>query len=699
MRYTNSKYLNIIHISFEDDEVDYQSLAELLMNNPSNMVYFVKKNKLYGLISMGDIIRSIDNKMESVFINKSFTSLSEYDCLNARQIFLNNCGINSIPVIDDHFSLLGEFSRWDDHVRALCLDYMNTDDFCDKYWRKLGKSAIVRPNSLFSFKVKIMYKWLAVLNKNSVYCDLIDRTDLTDAFERYQTIFFIDEEEKKGTVTAYRCLHKCLEWNRAVTIDKSLDLAERFLRDSIHNTESEYVAEKVLKEVIGKGVHVVTLQLDNAKSNYWRNLDDEIDHKFYAIGKERRTKCYREFWEDFFCDKYTFEYAKDVAGIAFSITRSGIDVKLSDCESQYYNVKNGERRTVGQPKEYNKTIYFFGPCFVVGQFVEDADTVESQLQRIFNENGYNVRLVNFGCWQNQLQGLARICSTALKKGDIVCSYVGNESFDGIPTINLYECIEKSRIPSKWFVDSIEHVNYKICNLWAEDIYKHIPREWLIGNSSEVVGRVEISSDVFIDSYIRRYFGKNKPKGIVGSIVMNCNPFTLGHRYLIEKALCRVDSLIIFVVEEDKSLFSFKERFAMVVEGTSDLENISIVPSGEYILSKQTFPEYFMKITDNDLCNNVEYDIRLFGEKIAPKLNIMYRFVGEEKNDSVTQAYNECMKRVLPTYGIEVIEIRRKLIPGEKTEISASLVRKALKTGDLSTVRKITPPSTMNILFT
>ena len=36
--------------------------------------------------------------------------------------------------------------------------------------------------------------------------------------------------------------------------------------------------------------------------------------------------------------------------------------------------------------------------------------------------------------------------------------------------------------------------------------------------------------------------------------MNCNPFTLGHKYIVEKAARENDNVIIFVVEEDKSSF-------------------------------------------------------------------------------------------------------------------------------------------------
>ncbi len=178
--------------------------------------------------------------------------------------------------------------------------------------------------------------------------------------------------------------------------------------------------------------------------------------------------------------------------------------------------------------------------------------------------------------------------------------------------------------------------------------------------------------------------------------MNCNPFTYGHRYLIEQALGKVDFLIIFVVEEDRSVFSFEERFAMVSAGVADLWNIKVVPSGPFILSQTTFPEYFIKAADEDLVRNVENDITIFAEKIAPYLHINYRFVGEEPEDGVTREYNEAMKRILPRHGIELVEIPRKKL-GNRF-VSASAVRECLERNDRKALEKLVPKTTMDILF-
>lgn len=198
-------------------------------------------------------------------------------------------------------------------------------------------------------------------------------------------------------------------------------------------------------------------------------------------------------------------------------------------------------------------------------------------------------------------------------------------------------------------------------------------------------------------YLDRYFAGFDPSahGRIGSIVMNCNPFTLGHRWLIERALGKVDFLILFVVEEDSSDFSFAERMAMVREGTGDLERVMVVPSGPFILSRRTFPEYFIKETRETIEENTESDIRLFAEKIAPRLGIRCRIFGEEPLDEVTRQYNHAMEKILPQYGIEAISVPRREAGGEA--ISASRVRRCLEEGTADRLDTLLPETTRRML--
>ena len=182
----------------------------------------------------------------------------------------------------------------------------------------------------------------------------------------------------------------------------------------------------------------------------------------------------------------------------------------------------------------------------------------------------------------------------------------------------------------------------------------------------------------------------------GSIVMNCNPFTKGHRYLIELAASKVDRLYIFVVKEDKSFFKFEDRFEMVRQGTMDLKNVVVVSSGKFIISSLTFPEYFMKDYVKEKNFDVSMDVETFCKYIAPPLHITKRFAGEEPFDPVTLNYNENMRRILPEYGMEFCEIPR-LSLDEKRIINATEVRRLLKERDFDTIREYVPESTLSIL--
>lgn len=200
--------------------------------------------------------------------------------------------------------------------------------------------------------------------------------------------------------------------------------------------------------------------------------------------------------------------------------------------------------------------------------------------------------------------------------------------------------------------------------------------------------------------IKRYtdsLSKEKIEGeVVSSIVMNCNPFTLGHQYLIEKASKESAVVHIFLVWEDKSYFSKNTRLKLLEEGTKHLSNVIIHKGKDYIISNTTFPSYFMK--DNENVNKVHalLDLKIFGKFIAPALNINRRYIGEEPYCKVTREYNETMKEILPKYNIEVVEVPR--LKNKDISISASRVRKLLEDRDTESLKQILPSTTYDYLI-
>lgn len=174
----------------------------------------------------------------------------------------------------------------------------------------------------------------------------------------------------------------------------------------------------------------------------------------------------------------------------------------------------------------------------------------------------------------------------------------------------------------------------------------------------------------------------------GVVVMNCNPFTLGHRYLIEQAAKQVERLFVMVVREDCSLFAYTERKAMVEQGVAHLKNVTVIDGSEYAISQATFPTYFLKRLDDAADTQMLLDLDLFRRHIAPALGATIRFVGTEPTDQLTRHYNQLMHEVLA----DVRETAR--LEKEGNAVSASRVRKAMEQGDMSTIRQLVPPTTL-----
>jgi len=206
----------------------------------------------------------------------------------------------------------------------------------------------------------------------------------------------------------------------------------------------------------------------------------------------------------------------------------------------------------------------------------------------------------------------------------------------------------------------------------------------------------------IESYVedlRRQVAHLPPpaegSGRRAALVVNCNPFTLGHRAVVEAAARAAGSVVVFVVEEDRSLFPFAHRLKLVREGLADLANVAVVAGGKYIISAATFPAYFTR-GEETVIAQTRLDVTLFAERIAPGLGITVRYVGEEPYCPVTAAYNQAMREILPARGIELTVIPRIATAGGEI-VSASKVREMIRRDDWDGVRRMVPDSTWRYL--
>lgn len=186
-----------------------------------------------------------------------------------------------------------------------------------------------------------------------------------------------------------------------------------------------------------------------------------------------------------------------------------------------------------------------------------------------------------------------------------------------------------------------------------------------------------------------------PAPKTAGIVMNANPFTLGHQYLVQQAAENNDLVHLFVVSEDSSFFAFKDRYQLIKDGVSQWSNVILHETGPYLISSATFPSYFQPDDDSVIQSEAGTDAQIFGQ-IAEKLGITKRYVGTEPFSHVTQLYNQELRQVLEPM-VELVEVPRLSLDDQA--VSASKVRELLKADKLAEAEKLLPKATCDFLQT
>lgn len=204
---------------------------------------------------------------------------------------------------------------------------------------------------------------------------------------------------------------------------------------------------------------------------------------------------------------------------------------------------------------------------------------------------------------------------------------------------------------------------------------------------------------------KKYLVSLARPGRNGAIVMNANPFTKGHRYLVEQAASQVDNLYVIVVKEDRSRFPYVERKAMIEAGCAGLDNVVVCEGSDYAISAATFPTYFLKKLDDATDTQIALDLDLFVNHIARPLGVTVRFAGSEPEDALTRRYNELMAEILPGTSVAVVRQARRPIDFVEiprleqngNPISATSLRRALDKGNLKEAMEYIPKSTIPYL--
>lgn len=356
------------------------------------------------------------------------------------------------------------------------------------------------------------------------------------------------------------------------------------------------------------------------------------------------------------------------------------------------------------PKQYGEeeaTIYLAGPCVVQGYTTTEKASIAYMLYSRLMTEGLKYNVVRLAKIKSDISLVEELHALDLRENDMIFFITDSQQYRVEPEdIYLLEEYDHRRTDEWWFADVPIHTFRRANEVITDRLYSIIELQYKRKSDESKfmqVGRPVLSraQEEELEEYLRGIAPREIKALSVGAVVMNANPFTRGHLYLLEKAAAEVEELLVFVVEEDLSEFSFSDRLMMVRKGIAHLGNIRVIPSGKFILSSYTFVSYFEKDKKQDARVDAALDINFFGAYIVPAFRISKRFVGEEPIDKVTRQYNEEMKRKLPLYGVEVIEIPRKK-SGDDI-ISATVVRRLYREKDWNALTAYLPDSTLAYL--
>jgi [citrate (pro-3S)-lyase] ligase len=416
------------------------------------------------------------------------------------------------------------------------------------------------------------------------------------------------------------------------------------------------------------------------------------------------------------CEKCR-EYMKNYDIELRRLVSTGRYKAYADLKSERVNIQGGERVIPNAPENFSNKVYCFGPCTTFGSLVCDDCAIPSFIQANLSARpGNSYAAANCGAsYVDNINDFEIMLGKTYKPGDIIvqisyaCPTLQKALREnGVKIMATSKLFDRPHDIGYWMLDKALHLNGAGNKAIADYVTRAISKKLKIVYPGPLPDQYcptvsfraysLTSQNPDFERYLRelrQIKQDGRRSGKIGAIVMNCNPFTLGHKHLIEEALKHVSHLYVFVVEEDKSAFSFADRIELVRAGTREFKNVTVLPSGKYIISVKTLPDYFRKEEIQDVAIDPSLDVELFGNHIAKALGITARFVGEEPLDKITRQYNQAMREKLPMFGIEFFEIPRKEIDGRV--ISASTVRKLLAEKNWVELKKYVPETTYKFL--
>ena len=681
-----AEHLPVLHTEGELDHVDYVDLEGALRKCLGNLVYLVTGERLYGIVSFGDVQRALLAGLAKVPVNRQFTSLDVGSHMKAREMFREKNVLCEIPVVEDG-RLVGEFDRYDEVLLLELERDWKYNRYAPQLWRAQGRIGLVRPVCAGrQDKQRLFDRMKERLQALDVPVLELEAWEVPGRSADIDLTLYVDEQEKRGAKFLHLLMHHEADHKHVRTYQ---DMSERMGSSEVINYG------EVARTFREQGVDFLLLTMEDTGTEYNRAMNRAMHERYPKVNNDL-NKLMRQYDKAFFDDQYTPDFAHAIEHGYFVVEQNGEKLRLSDTTGPYVNIKGGERRTVGQPEDFTRTVFFFGPCLTIGSYVSDEWTLESCLQRLLNEKGYKVRVVNYGSWGGNIACIGRMASSLIRKGDIVVALLEDLTIKGVDTLNLWDVLEKDPVPSDWLLDNILHCNHHVMERYARAIFDRFFGEGYRDNEERlpvISHRLNVVRQFYTDKYFYGCeFDENEQSA---GLVINGNPFTNGHMALVERASREMDRVVVFSVMENTSIFSYGERFAMASRACAHLPNVTVVPSGLFMGNRFLFPAYYAKMYTGTTHEQAITHNEAFGN-VARGVHINHRYVGEEPTDPITREINKTMGEVLPRYGVTPVEIPRACQEGDL--ITGTRVRELAAQEDEEAVRRLVPPATADIIF-
>lgn len=672
MRRRMAEELAIYELNSEKDEIQFKEIRNLLIDKTSDIIYITLCGKLYGILCLGDFLHHMKNGV--VPIVKNFSSVNHFDENVAREIFTKRKNIQKIPIVSNGY-LLGDYSRWSDTDQVWIKwlsQQKNVWGQLKRYIRtnRYKKIYVVDPINEKNWIKDILIR---LLENETINFTLLKKEKLHRLIHEEEKclIFLTDTDEWRGIICIdeidYETINENLAWFTFSKLYWELSRYDKQERLSHYSIISEGRGIDAFEELQKKGVRILAFYNDTYYiSNYIkamvRRQADTI--KTFDLKEGEFWPTETEIGKEYFGELLEKEdYLNGTAQKEMLYGHSLHKVRR-DYSGRYYNVIHGYRKTCYQPEDCCGTIYIFGLCLIMGAYLEDKQTIASQLQKLLCDNGYYYRVENRGTYNNVFEEVQKI---GFCKGDIAIIWTGENTYNGLDSIELRRIYELNQIPAEWCLGSFTHVNYKVAKIIADTFYKRIEpylryeQEQAENNNNNIFLKIQDYNDI-LGKYIQRIYLQRNFESLlnrggkeIGCLLADLNIKPDIYSSILPQICAEIDYLIIFVPSiEIDTRYTVEECISELSKVALKDRKIGVFLGDGFVPYYNFFPTYYL--AQQLSVEQAKMDVKVFSQCVAKPLNIKSRFCYVDQTYEKMVQYNEVLKEELPKYGIDYIEV-------------------------------------------